>query len=421
MLNHVRNPIFFFFSAAIPTLYYTSRRKMSIMKVMYIAILGRQPDLGLAELRRVYQDVEPFSQKSATVSSDYFHLSRLGGTLKAGFVVAEFQGDIKKIYAQISRYYIKKWVDIDHKITLGISAYDYPAKSSDLQRLGLNIKKSLKDHNVSLRLIPNSTPALSTATSHNNKLGLSSNKVELLIVRGKDNKIIVAESIGAQNITAYAKRDQNRPKRDAFVGMLPPKLAQIMVNLAVGNNPPSRDFTLLDPFCGTGVILQEADLMGYGVLGSDLSEKMIAYTHENLSWLAKSHKKSGILIDDIWLKSGDATDTHWPDFDTVATETYLGRPFSAPPSDKSLKEVSDTCEAITSGFLINLSRQLKTGQEFCIAVPAWRQANGNFHFLNIVSTFAECGLERIFVSDRPLLYFREDQVVARHLYILRKT
>ena len=43
-----------------------------------------------------------------------------------------------------------------------------------------------------------------------------------------------------------------------------------------------------------------------------------------------------------------------------------------------------------------------------------------FHFLNIVPAFTKYGYERIFVSDRPLLYFREDQVVARHLYILRK-
>ena len=75
---------------------------------------------------------------------------------------------------------------------------------------------------------------------------------------------------------------------------------------------------------------------------------------------------------------------------------------------------------IADGFLKNASSQLNNGDEICIAVPAWRQANGNFHFLNIVPAFTKYGYERIFVSDRPLLYFREDQVVARHLYILRK-
>lgn len=46
-----------------------------------------------------------------------------------------------------------------------------------------------------------------------------------IIIIQHNSRTIIAESIGAQNITALAKRDQTRPKRDAFVGMLPPKLA----------------------------------------------------------------------------------------------------------------------------------------------------------------------------------------------------
>lgn len=51
-------------------------------------------------------------------------------------------------------------------------------------------------------------------------------------------------SVGAQNITALAARDQARPHTDAFVGMLPPvKLARIMVNLS-----GIKKGTILDPF-----------------------------------------------------------------------------------------------------------------------------------------------------------------------------
>src|SRR5690606_4224587 len=100
-----------------------------------------------------------------------------------------------------------------------------------------------------------------------NKLGLSPNKVELLVVNGGKNGIIVAESSGTQNITALARRDQGRPKRDAFVGMLPPKLALLMLNLAAGGLDPEKSHRVLDPFCGTGVVLQEAALQGYSVYG----------------------------------------------------------------------------------------------------------------------------------------------------------
>ena len=116
---------------------------------------------------------------------------------------------------------------------MGISAYNFNIDARDVQKVGIILKQKLKKSGISLRLVPNLEPALSTATSHHNKLGLAPNKVELIIVHTNDNKVVIAESTGSQNITAYAKRDQQRPKRDAFVGMLPPKLAQIMINLAI--------------------------------------------------------------------------------------------------------------------------------------------------------------------------------------------
>ena len=87
---------------------------------MYISILGRQPDIGLAELRRVYGEANLFSSFCATVETDTFNLDRLGGTLKAGVVVAEFEGDIKKTYQKIATYYTDLWSSVDYKITLGI-------------------------------------------------------------------------------------------------------------------------------------------------------------------------------------------------------------------------------------------------------------------------------------------------------------
>ena len=77
----------------------------------------------------------------------------------------------------------------------------------------------MKRHGASLRLVPNTSIELSTATSHNNKLGLSPKKRELFIIKTDDGTILITESNGAQNITTYARRDRNRPRRDAFVGM----------------------------------------------------------------------------------------------------------------------------------------------------------------------------------------------------------
>lgn len=426
---------------------------------MYIAILGRQPSLGMAELEQTFGDVSWFSDQSAVIASDHFDIERLGGTLKAGRVVAQLpRGDWRQASMQLVKAYAAAWTGHDGKITLGISAYGFNATPREIQKTGIILKGKLKDSGVSLRLIPNSEPALNTATSHHNKLGLSDNKVELLIVRSKSGKVIIAESVGAQNITALARRDQERPKRDAFVGMLPPKLAQIMINLAPptqkvtasqaaitskhleselneaaepliepGMKPFSRNSSagmtrprLLDPFCGTGVLLQEALLLGYDVYGTDLADKMVDYSRVNLDWI----KTISHIPGEYDVHQGDAMNTSWGQpIDTVVCESYLGQPFSAPPSSSKLIEVRGNCDHIISTFLKNISSQLASGTPLCVGIPAWRSTDGSFTHLPLINKLEQLGYTQTQlknVRSSELLYYREDQVVARELLILTK-
>jgi tRNA G10 N-methylase Trm11 len=418
---------------------------------MYITILGRQPEIGIAELERVFGDVRWFSDQSAIIKSDSFDIERLGGTLKAGRVVAELPGgDWRRASMKLVQAYQKAWSDFDGKITLGISAYGFDVSPREVQKTGIILKGKLKEHGVSLRLIPNAESALNTAASHHNKLGLSDNKVELLIVRARNGKVIIAESTGAQNITSLARRDQERPKRDAFVGMLPPKLAQIMINLAVGSatsshsgNPLPADLTqstpsgvtreaekafarhgdalrILDPFCGTGVILQESLLMGYDAYGTDLADKMVDYSQTNLEWIKTvSHADGNFKVD-----QGDAMTTSWQQpIDAVACESYLGQPFSAPPSASKLTEVRGNCDRIISVFLKNIGGQISSGTPLCVAIPAWRSTDGSFTHLPLINKLEQLGYTTVEfknVNTNDLLYYREEQVVARELLVLTK-
>jgi tRNA (guanine10-N2)-dimethyltransferase len=389
---------------------------------MYIVILGRQPAIGMAELEHLYSAnaTRWFSDQSALVDTDTFSIDHLGGTQKAGRVIFELpHGDWHRTSMKIVQTYVREWAQFEGKITLGISAYGFDEPAREIQKTGIILKQKLKKIDVSLRLIPNTETALNTATSHHNKLGLSENKVELIAVRARNGRVIVAESIGAQNITAFAHRDQGRPKRDAFVGMLPPKLADIMINLAV--TPGKTTPRVLDPFCGTGVVLQEAALMGYAVYGTDLADKMIDFSTTNLQWLADTHH---VKID-ATLHQGDAMDTKWkPPIDAVVGETYLGQPFSAPPSPSKLAEVRKNCNYIIGTFLKNISSQIEPGTPVCIAVPAWRDTNGQFSRLPLADELSQYGfIEYEFknISKNDLLYYREDQVVARELLVLVKS
>ena len=69
-----------------------------------------------------------------------------------------------------------------------------------------------------------------------------------------------------------------------ITGMMPPKLVQMMINLARGNSEKiSENFSVYDPFCGLGTTLIESANMGiYNIFGSDISSEMVENSRESL-------------------------------------------------------------------------------------------------------------------------------------------
>ena len=214
--------------------------------------------------------------------------------------------------------------------------------------------------------------------------------------------------------------NRERPKRDARVGMLPPKLAQTIINLAVGQNRDTN-LTILDPFCGTGVLLQEAQLMGYNAYGTDLEPRMVEYSQANLDWLPTKFRVSDTSFT---LEQGDATNHHWQSpIDLVACETYLGKPFTSAPAPDVLAKTASEVDLILKKFLKNIHGQIQPGTRLCIAVPAWQIRPNQFKHLPLIDQIEHLGYNRIrfeHVRDTQLLYYREDQIVARELLVLTR-
>ena len=197
--------------------------------------------------------------------------------------------------------------------------------------------------------------------------------------------------------------------------MLPPKLAQILINLC---GPLPDGSRLLDPFCGTGVVLQEALLMGYRPYGTDINPRMIDYSKKNLHWLISSHGDATSSFD---ISVGDATNHIWtPPIDAVACEGYLGTPMSQIPTDIVLKREKQACEEIILSFLKNLAPQISKGTPVVIAVPAWLRENHTYSRLLILDLLENMGYNVSNTSREGLLYHRDDQIVARDIIIMRK-
>ena len=391
----------------------------------YVAIAGRQPLISLAEIQALYDNAARLVGKKLVffeinedgeenISPD---INRLGGSLKLGRF---FDTDFSKL---------AKFLATAHpegKITLGISDFSKQKKSGLAKQKSMELKRNLARVGRSVRVITSNEPEISSATAHHNQLGEKAGCFEIFLI---DHEIYL--SLGTQNITAYTERDQARPARDAKVGMLPPKLAQILINLC-GKLPEGA--RVLDPFCGTGVVLQEAAIMGYIPYGTDLNERMVEYSKKNLSWLfnERNRKRFKILPDLIQKKDqilnaisvGDATSFTWEgEIDAVAFEGYLGAPMSKPPVDIKFKTEKAKCREIAIGFLKNITPQIKSGTPVVMALPAWLRENGKYAGLNILDEIQEMGynFEKFQdLSQSDLLYYREGQIVAREIIVIRK-
>ncbi len=391
----------------------------------YVAIAGRQPLISLAEIQALYDKAARlvgkklvFFEVEDTGSVEVVpNINRLGGSLKLGrFFDTDF-GKLAKFLAAAHP---------EGKITLGISDFSKQKKSGLAKQKSMELKRSLARMGRSVRVITSNEPEISSATAHHNQLGEKAGCFEIFLI---DREIYL--SLGTQNITAYTERDQARPARDAKVGMLPPKLAQILINLC-GKLPEGA--RVLDPFCGTGVVLQEAAIMGYVPYGTDLNERMVEYSKKNLIWLfnERNQKRFKILPDLIQKKDqilnaisvGDATSFAWDgEIDAVAFEGYLGAPMSKPPVDIKFKTEKAKCREIAMGFLKNITPQIKSGTPVVMALPAWLRENGKYAGLNILDEIQEMGynFEKFQdLSQSDLLYYREGQIVAREIIVIRK-
>ena len=362
----------------------------------YIAVAGRQPEISLAEIEALFGDAVIKYGKIIEFETDNVpDIDRLGGSLKIG----------EKIDMSPAQYVIGL---PEGKITLGVSDYSRDASRKMSMMEALKLKKILVRHKRSVRVAENKEAALSTATSlHNGLSGKNERKIELVRVGKEWYKVI-----GIQNIDAYTRRDQERPARDAKVGMLPPKLAQILINLC---GPLPESARVLDPFCGTGVVLQEAMLMGYSAYGTDISGRMVEYSKKNL-------KHYG--FDKYELDVGDATKYQWKQpIDAVACEGYLGEPFKEAPSEMELKEQKQECAAIFAGFLKNLAKQIQPNTPVVVAMPAWLRKNMQYErlfFPKMIDEIENMGYNVENKSREGMLYHRDGQVVARDIIILRK-
>lgn len=394
----------------------------------YYFILGNNTALAIAELNALLNLKSPqllatdflVSEIDEEINPEKL-ISRLGGTIKIGLIrdilaKGANQNQINEAAIKIASSRQRK--SDPGKFNFGFSVYgDGEFNKKDL---GIKIKNYFSSQKLSSRFVISREKTLSSVIITQNKL--LKRGVEIVGLK-KDGQVFIGETLAVQPFKDLSLRDFGRPARDDLSGMLPPKLAMTMINLAQLN---SDEDIIIDPFCGSGTVINEAALIGYkNLFGSDISKRAVDDTYTNFSWLKDLYKienvKLKLAIRNVlalskFIKSESA--------DAIITEPFLG-----PQRGMiNFKAIISELETLYSGALKEFQKVLKPGGKVVMVWPSFygqRAISPSYDGFKMITLLPEN------LKNNPLLsaglsprknplYSRSGQKVFREIVVLKK-
>ena len=407
----------------------------------YIFHLGRIPSLSVAELQimlkkfEVEYTVKFISKEMLTLNIENEinfknFLIQIGGTKKISKIIDSYP-NLEEVFISIESIIEK----ISGKKTIGYSFYSRQENEKKemrdvfekIRKRFIDIKRSQAGKtNIRLVFPDNETLELNSASIYKNKLTIRGVEFNIII---SNDKILLSKTIAVQDVESYSQRDYGRPKRDSHIGMIPPKLAQIMINFA----DIEKGGTILDPFCGIGTILQEALLNDYKIIGIDANDKQVENSKENFKWLSEKYileyPDYKIFQSDV----GNITrKIKANSIDAIVTESTLGPVYKKLPTIKEMKQNFSKLEKIYLKFFQISKTVLRKKANLVITLPAYKIKPGQYLFVPFIDNLEKmgysiiCPLDTKFItkytkvtSRNSIVYDRPDQIVAREVIIFQ--
>jgi tRNA G10 N-methylase Trm11 len=421
------------------------------MKYQYAFILGRVYTLSLAELLEVLLRLE-INNKVVSCAPEVVVLefdqklpieklqTMLGGVIKIIRLFDTFQKKGNESPAQVLTNYFtfnkinsEYFTEYTGKKQFGVSIYSLdPAKryTHDTSKIAFQIKKILQEQGLSVRAVLPQFPAQTLSSVLVNENQLLNKGAEIVVITGTQ-RLFVGKTRSVQNYEDYGRRDYQRPARDEKGGMLPPKVAQSMLNLA---GPLKQLDYVLDPFCGSGTVLQEAMLFDYRAIGSDIDEHAVHNSEKNLEWFRNRYHVAPERYK-LFLSNAAEISLKLPSYkiQAIITEGTLGPIYGKSPKqsemNRNFKELSKLYSQVFKEFKKFLSPSLRV----VIALPAYKQGRDNYVFMpnldfieknaytvrDPINTDLTTKYKFLKVTDRKsIVYDRKDQIVAREIMVI---
>lgn len=403
----------------------------------YFFILGQNPTLSSAEISSLL----PPGVRFAAVSPEtilletereidpYKFMSRLGGTIKAGQILDTLiEIDPEEIAKNIPTAHGKKsyFGFSFYKIDDELNSKTFQNKTREIKNLAISVKNILAENKISSRWVTSTEKNLSSVVVEKNKL-LTEAGAEIVFLIGKE-KIYLGKTLAVQEFEELSFRDYSRPARSMKVGLLPPKLAKIMINLA----EKPLDAVLLDPFVGLATILGEAALMGYkNLIGADINGETLSGARENFEWLTKTYNLKlityNLIASDVrkLSKKLPPRSVH-----AIVTEPYLGPALQGNESQEKIQEIIKELSELYLSAFREFKKILKLDGKIVITFPVFHTEKENL-FLPVVDEIKKIGFtvtnplpkgfeKYSFLKITPrdsIVYSRPNQLVRREVLI----
>ncbi len=397
----------------------------------YFFQLGSNPRLSTAEIFSIFHERQDINMR--LLSADILLLKtdekidmeniikKTGGIIKIGLVEDEIKNKFS-IDEMIEK--VLPLIKIsDKKIKYGFSYYG--KINIDPKKLGMTLKNKLKEKNINSRWVQGKEKILSSVIVEQNKL--INNGIEINFIQD-GTEILIARTLAVQPFKELSFRDYGRPSRDDESGMLPPKLAMMMLNLA----KIKENDIILDPFCGSGTVVTEAMNQEHkNIIGTDKSGQAILDTNNNIAWIQRKFNLNSsptiFQADASHLSQIKKFNTKYPDnkIDKIITEPYLGPQRGSRDFHKIKKELNHFYSQILSEFSKILNQNGKIVMVWPIFLHHEKKIflNPNLNNLQITKAIPENFLQdnNLKLSFRNTIHYgREGQKVWREIVILSK-
>lgn len=388
------------------------------MNWLFAFELGREFKLSIAELLSVFPTGNTiFCDKNicilGNISKEMIlsQAKRLGWSIKI-MEVWEYFTDYEDILQTALPLAQHEW-----KFTYALNHY---GKQENLKNLLKLSKTVIKSHNLNPRFVNTDFKNVSSVVIV--KEGLVKKWCDFNFIVG-DGVIYFGSSIFVQDIYGYSNRDYGKD-RDMNIGMLPPKLAQMMLNIAIKDQKVQH---IYDPFVWLGTVLIEAGFMGYTQLsGSDLNPRMVETSKENLKkWKFPSSPNTNIFLQNAkYIHEVSAL----KNIDIITTEWYLWEVMTK--NNINLERIQKQTEKLADLYEWFFDGLKKAGFSWtlCISFPFW-EIKGKYVYFNEIYDILEkyCRVlpllpdDYIFTPSKSgsLLYKRDAQLVGREIFCLQ--